>query len=90
MDFLLPGISSAHDVLQFLKQLDTLLVFPNIRPAIIAQLISDLRTLKSKNKLLVEQQSKLKHSAYNPNFPEHNMITITDASLLEQALNCPF
>ena len=90
VDFLLPGTSGAHDILQFLKQLDTLSVFPNTRPAIIAQLTSDLRTLKSKNELLVEQQSKLEYSAYNLNFPEHDVITITDASSLEQALSCPF
>ena len=36
VDFLLPGISGAHNVLRFLKQLDALSVFPNTRPAIIA------------------------------------------------------
>ena len=56
MNFPVVGIDSA--------QLDTLSVFPTIRQDIIAQLISNPRTLKSKNKLLVEQQTKLKHSIY--------------------------
>ena len=90
VDFLLPGTSGAHNMLRFLKQLDTLSVFPTTRPAIIPQLTSDLRTLKSKNELLIEQQSKLEHSAYNPNFPEHDVITITDALSLEQAISHPF
>ena len=46
--------------------------------------------LKLKNELLTAQQSKLEHSAYNLNFPEHDMITITDTQSLEQVISRPF
>ena len=59
VNFSVPGTGCVQDVPQFLKQLDALSVFPTTRQDIIAQLTSDLRTLKSKNELLVEQQSKL-------------------------------
>ena len=90
MNFLVPGTGGAQDVPQFLKQLDALSVFPTTRQDIIAQLTSNLRTLKSKNELLIAQQSTLEHPAYNPNFPEHDVITITDAQLLDQAIGRPF
>ena len=63
MNFPIPSTGDAQDVPQFLKQLDALSVFPTTRLNIIAQLTSNLATLKSKNKLLIEQQSKLEHSA---------------------------
>ena len=63
VNFLVPGTGGAQDVPQFLKQLDTLSVSPTTRQDIIAQLTFNLRTLESKNELLIQQQSKLKHSA---------------------------
>ena len=90
VNFAVPGAGGAQDVPQFLKQLDALSIFPTTRQDIIAQLTSNLKTLKSKNELLIEQQSKLEHSAYNLNFPEHDVITITDTQSLDQVMSCPF
>ena len=90
VNFLVSGTGGAQDVPQFLKQLDALSVFPTTRQDITAQLTSNLKTLKSKNELLIAQQAKLEHSAYNLNFSEHDVITITDAQSLDQVMSCPF
>ena len=90
VNFAVPGTGGAQDVPQFLKQLDALSIFPTTRQDIIAQLTFNLKTLKSKNELLIAQQAKLEHLAYNPNFPEHDVITITDNQSLNQVISCPF
>ena len=90
VNFLVTGTGDAQDVPQFLKQLDALSVFPITRHDIIAQLTSNLKTLKSKNELLIAQQAKLEHSAYNLSFPEHDVITITNNQSLSQVISCPF
>ena len=90
VNFLVPGTGGAQDVPQFLKQLDALSVFPTTRQDMISQLTSNLRTLRSKNELLMAQQAKLEHSAYNLNFPEHDITTITDAQSLDHVISCPF
>ena len=74
-------ICQSQDVPRFLKQLDALSVFPTTRIDIIAQLTSNLRTLKSKNELLIQQQSKLEHSAHTLIFPKHDVITITNIKI---------
>ena len=88
MNLLVPGTGDAQDVPQFLKQLDALSVFPTTRQDIITQLTSNLTTLKSKNELLIAQQAKLEQSAYNLNFSEHDVITITDTPSLDQVFSC--
>ena len=55
VNFPVVGTGGVQDVPRFLKRLDALSVFPTTRQDIVAQLTSDLRTLKSKNELLIQQ-----------------------------------
>ena len=72
---LVPGTGSTQDTPRFLKHLGALSKLFVARTEITAQATSNLRMLKSKNKLLIQQQFKVERSSYYFNFPEHNVIS---------------